>query len=114
VGQTVDPNAGKVVQVDVDLTAFHEHRLDWASSGTKYYVDGAPTATIIKNIPQVASTLILNVWSDGGPGWTKGPPTADAVATVYYVKAYFNSTSFDAATFDSQCAAAGHPAPCSV
>ncbi|KAG8863359.1 hypothetical protein FRB96_008851 [Tulasnella sp. 330] len=110
----VDPKAAYVVTVNDDLTAFHEHRFDWTPTATKYYVDGGLTQTILKNVPAVASSLLTNVWSDGGAGWTKGPPTADAVATIYYIKAYFNSTTFTTASFNSQCAAAGHPAPCSV
>ena len=31
--------------------------------------------------------------SNGNPYWTGGPPTQDAVLTVSYVKAYFNSTN---------------------
>ncbi|KAG9007059.1 hypothetical protein FRB94_014723 [Tulasnella sp. JGI-2019a] len=114
VGGVVDPDAAAVVTVSVDLTAFHEHRLDWTPTASKYYVDGALTKTITKNVPKVASSLLTNVWSDGGSGWTKGPPTADAVATIYYIKAYFNSTTLSEASFNSQCVAAGRPAPCSV
>ena len=31
--------------------------------------------------------------SNGNPYWTQGPPIQDAVMTVSYVKAYFNSTN---------------------
>ncbi|KAG8934540.1 hypothetical protein FRC03_010462 [Tulasnella sp. 419] len=110
----VDLDAVKEVVVNADLTAFHEHRFDWTPTASKFYLDGSLTTTITKNIPNVDSLLIANVWSDGEPLWSQGPPTADALATIYYIKAYFNSSSLNAATFDSQCAAAGHPAPCQV
>ena len=31
-------------------------------------------------------------WSTGDPNWSRGPPQQDAVMTVSYVKAYFNSS----------------------
>lgn len=38
------------------------------------------------------SALLLSHWSNGAPGWSQGPPTEDAVMTISYVKAYFNSS----------------------
>ena len=35
----------------------------------------------------------MNHWSNGNQGWSGGPPTTDAVMTVSYVKAYFNTTN---------------------
>ena len=37
--------------------------------------------------------LTSEAGSNGNPYWTRGPPTSDAVLTVSYVKAYFNSTN---------------------
>lgn len=36
---------------------------------------------------------MLNHWSTGNPGWSGGPPAQDAVLTLSYVKAYFNSSN---------------------
>ncbi|KAF9267472.1 hypothetical protein L218DRAFT_690223 [Marasmius fiardii PR-910] len=47
-------------------------------------------------------------------GWSQGPPTSDAIATVQWAHLYFNSTSLSEAAFNSDCAAAGRPAPCNV
>ncbi|KAG8744229.1 hypothetical protein FRC10_010591 [Ceratobasidium sp. 414] len=118
-----DPDAAKVASFvfgsDIILmghafSAFHEHRLDWLPASTKYFYDGTLKSTVSKNSPTVASSVLANVWSDGGSGWTKGPPTQDAIATVYYIKGYFNSTSLSASQFNSQCAAASNKTPCSV
>ncbi|QRV85770.1 glycoside hydrolase family 16 protein [Ceratobasidium sp. AG-Ba] len=112
--QNTDPNAAKeVVITGADFTEFHEHRLDWLPGSSKYYYDGALKSTVSKNSPSVASLLLANVWSDGGE-WSRGPPTQDAVATIYYIKAYFNSTSLSTAQFNSQCAAASNKTPCSI
>ncbi|KAJ7134784.1 concanavalin A-like lectin/glucanase domain-containing protein [Mycena epipterygia] len=101
---------------------FGVHRFDWLQSETIYSYagnadDGAPitsTTTITEHVPTTASEFILNVWSNGDPGWSKGPPMADAIATVQYVHLYFNSTSFSPASFNSACSAAGHISPCAV
>ncbi|CAE6476268.1 unnamed protein product [Rhizoctonia solani] len=110
-----DPNAYKAVVIPgADFTAFHEHRLDWLPGSTKYFYDGSLKSTVSKNSPTVASSILANVWSDGGSGWTKGPPTQDAIANIYYIKAYFNSTSLSASQFNSRCAAASNKTPCSI
>ncbi|KAF8322640.1 concanavalin A-like lectin/glucanase [Clavulina sp. PMI_390] len=114
VNGVTDPNAAKVVTVSQDLTAFHNHRFDWMPTSSTFFVDGVQTSQITKNVPAVGSTLIANVWSDGGSGWTKGPPTQDAYATIYHINLYFNSTTLSESTFNSQCVAAGRPAACSV
>ncbi|KAB5588587.1 Glycoside hydrolase family 16 protein [Ceratobasidium theobromae] len=103
-----------IVIPGADFTAFHEHRLDWLPASSKYYYDGSLKSTVSKNSPTVPSSLLANVWSDGGSGWTQGPPTQDAIATIYYIKAYFNSTSLTESQFNAQCAAASSQTPCSV
>jgi len=70
--------------------------------------------TITKNVPTTPSEFVINIWSNGDPQFSKGPPTADAIATVQYVHLYFNSTTVSAASFDSACKTAGNIAPCTV
>ena len=43
-------------------------------------------------VPRTPGHLLLSHWSNGNPGWSKGPPTSDATTTVSYVKAYYNSS----------------------
>ncbi|CAE6447960.1 unnamed protein product [Rhizoctonia solani] len=110
-----DPDASKTVVIPgADFTAFHEHRLDWLETSTKYYYDGALKSTVAKNSPSVPSRLIANVWSDGGLLWSRGPPTQDAIATIYYIKAYFNSTTVSESQFKTKCASAPNKTPCSI
>lgn len=111
----VDPAAAKdIVIPGADFTAFGEHRFDWLPSESKYYYNGAQTASITKNVPTTPSEIILNVWSNGDPGFSKGPPTADAIATVQWVQMYFNSTSLSESQFVSSCNAAGNAAKCLI
>ncbi|KIK63495.1 glycoside hydrolase family 16 protein [Collybiopsis luxurians FD-317 M1] len=115
VNGNVDPNAHKDVVISgADFTAFGEHRFDWLSGATNYYYNSALEATITKNVPTQSSEIILNVWSNGDPQFSKGPPTANAIATVQYIKLYFNSTTFTESQFNSACSAAGNVAKCSV
>ncbi|KAJ7675747.1 concanavalin A-like lectin/glucanase domain-containing protein [Mycena polygramma] len=122
VGGVPDPDAAKdVVVAGADFTTFGVHRFDWLPSQTVYSYAGTnngasitSSTTITKNVPTTPSEFILNVWSNGDPQFSKGPPTADAIATVQYVHLYFNSTTFSAASFNSACSAAGNIAPCAV
>ncbi|TFK47024.1 concanavalin A-like lectin/glucanase [Heliocybe sulcata] len=112
---TNQPHTTQEVSVDgADFTAFGDHRIDWLPSATTFYYNDQQKASINQNVPTEPSSFLLNVWSDGDPGWTNGPPTSDAIATVQWVHMYFNSTSLDASAFDSACSAAGRPAACQV
>jgi len=109
-----DPDAYKSLLVDgADFTKFGEHRFDWIPGQTHFFFDGKPTHNLTKNVPDVGSSILVNLWSDGGV-WTRGPPKEDAVALVQNIKMFFNSTSLDGAKFDSQCAAAGNVDPCEI
>ncbi|KZW00760.1 concanavalin A-like lectin/glucanase [Exidia glandulosa HHB12029] len=103
-----------VVVDGADFTTFGEHRFDWHPGSSTFYYNGALTSTITKNVPAIGSAILANVWSNGDPGWSAGPPTADAIATVQYIKMYFNSTSVSEDQFVSQCQAAGNVAQCKI
>ncbi|KAJ7288246.1 concanavalin A-like lectin/glucanase domain-containing protein [Mycena rebaudengoi] len=117
-----DPDAAKdVVVPGADFTTFGIHRFDWLPAATTYSYAGSNNGTSItsttavkKHVPNTPSEFVLNVWSNGDPQFSKGPPKADALATVHYVHLYFNSTTFSATAFASACRAAGNVAPCTV
>jgi hypothetical protein len=72
---------------------FHEYRFDWMPDRVEFFVDGYPAWATTDNIPNSPGHLALSHWSNGNPGWSGGPPMEDAVMTVGYVKAYFNTTA---------------------
>ncbi|KAG8815242.1 hypothetical protein FRC19_001170 [Serendipita sp. 401] len=111
----IDPDATKdVVVPGADFTAFGEHRIDWLPTASKYFYNQAQTATITKNVPTTSSRIILNVWSNGDSLFSKGPPTADSIATVQWVQLYFNSTSLAEPAFQTACANAGNIPKCII
>lgn len=85
----------KVIQLpfEADLDV-HEYRFDWQPDRVSFYADGKwlTDMTDKKYIPSAPGHLILSHWSNGNGYWSGGPPEVDAVMTVQYVKAYFNTT----------------------
>jgi len=72
---------------------YHEYRFDWLPERIDFYVDGSMVWTGNSFVPDGPGRLIMNHWSNGDPNWSGGPPAEDAVMTVSYVKAYFNTTN---------------------
>ena len=71
---------------------FHEYRFDWSPEKVSFYADGQWLHDMTHYSPNSPGHLVLNHWSNGDPSWSAGPPQSDAVMTVSYIKAYFNSS----------------------
>ena len=73
---------------------FHEYRFDWSPHAVSFYADGQllKTLTTAEAIPNSPGHIALSHWSNGNIGWSGGPPKSDAVMTISYFKAYFNSS----------------------
>lgn len=72
---------------------FHEYRFDFLPGLVIFYADGSALAKINGSaVPTMPGHMILTQWSNGNPLWSSGPPSAEAVINVSYVKAYFNSS----------------------
>ena len=76
---------------------YHEYRFDWTPERIVFFADGKPLSEFENafdgDAPDAPGTMMLNHWSTGNAGWSGGPPAQDAVLTVSYVKAYFNSSN---------------------
>ena len=72
--------------------AFHEYRFDWSTNAVTFYADGVLLDTMTEAIPTQPGHITLSHWSTGNPDWSAGPPATDAILTVEYLKAYFNSS----------------------
>ncbi|RFU71988.1 concanavalin a-like lectin glucanase [Trichoderma arundinaceum] len=87
----------KVVNLTFDPTlGFHEYRFDYLQGRVRFYADSQLLAEMNgSSVPDGPGHLILQHWSNGNPLWSGGPPEQDAILTVSYVKAYFNSSDAD-------------------
>ncbi|KAK5162793.1 uncharacterized protein LTR77_011165 [Saxophila tyrrhenica] len=72
---------------------YNEYRFDWLPGRVEYYLNGGMVWSTGENVPSSAGRVHISHWSNGNPFWSHGPPLSDAVMTVSYVKAYFNSTN---------------------
>lgn len=90
-----ETNTFKTVNLEFDPTvAFHEYRFDFLANRVIFYADSKPLADMNGTaIPSDPGHLVLQHWSNGNPQWSGGPPKEDAVITVSYVQAYFNTSS---------------------
>ncbi|KAM0126884.1 hypothetical protein ACHAPC_008437 [Botrytis cinerea] len=74
-------------------TGYHEYRIDFIPGNVIFYADGQILAKMNSTaVPTSPGHMIITQWSNGNPLWSSGPPSHDAVISVSYVKAYFNSS----------------------
>jgi len=99
----------------VPTADFHEYRFDWFNNYVVFYADSQMLQTLNWTYPMAPGHLSVNHWSNGNSYWSQGPPETDAVLTVKYVKAYFN-TSDDGLNqmFQEGCHQKEDPQPCLV
>ncbi|KAF9776500.1 hypothetical protein IL306_005314 [Fusarium sp. DS 682] len=85
----------KRVNLNFDPTdTFHEYRFDYLPGQVLFYADSKLLSRMKgDDMPSSGGHLILQHWSNGNPLWSGGPPKEDAIVTVSYVKAYFNSSN---------------------
>ena len=73
---------------------FHEYRFDFMPNRVLFYADNQLLGQMNGSaVPTTAGHLVLQHWSNGNSLWSGGPPATDAVLSVNYVKAYFNSST---------------------
>lgn len=86
------PNFAHVSLPRDPSSAYIEYRFDWLPGRVDFFADNKLVKSMTENIPTAPGRLHISHWSNGNPGWSAGPPSSDAVLTVSYVKAYFNSS----------------------
>jgi beta-glucanase (GH16 family) len=99
--------------------SYHEYRFDWTPERIVFFADGQMLQefenTFDGDTPNAPGTLMLNHWSTGNPGWSGGPPAQDAVLTLSYVKAHFNSSNAARETqWRGACAGAWQGRTCQI
>ncbi|EYE92933.1 glycoside hydrolase family 16 protein [Aspergillus ruber CBS 135680] len=63
------PGASTIAAVQTPWTEWATHRLDWFPNLSVWYVDDHIHSSKTYKVPDMPSTLVINLWSDGGD-WT--------------------------------------------
>ncbi|KAI9784224.1 MAG: hypothetical protein M1835_003633 [Candelina submexicana] len=66
----VIPGSGVDAVVPANWTEWNDHRIDWLPQKTSWYINGVHTVDNTYSVPRMASCLTMNMWSNGGKGWT--------------------------------------------
>ncbi|EUC29998.1 glycoside hydrolase family 16 protein [Bipolaris zeicola 26-R-13] len=74
-------------------SGWNNYRLDWIRGRSAWYVDGKQTADTSVNVPGAESTIILNLWSNGGNFSGRMDIGNEAWFDIQWVELLFNTTS---------------------
>lgn len=73
----------------------HEWAFSWTPDSVTFALDGVYKNKLSTNIPQDDGLFALAHWSDGGPTYSQGPPTANATLLITQLWALHNSSATD-------------------
>ncbi|KAE8539190.1 hypothetical protein D1P53_004281 [Cryptococcus gattii VGV] len=84
---------------------YNNYTIAWLSSSTTRYYNGAKQDSPTENQPEHTMIFTINNWSNGGSGWTHGPPAGeDSNLRVKSVLLYYRTQDIrDMAALDSSC-----------
>ena len=88
----VVPQATKQPNMLPDWHDWHEHRLDWLSAESAWFLDGAHTASNSYSVPKKPSRLMINMWSNGGSWSGKMAVGGEALFQIQWVEMVFNTS----------------------
>ncbi|OWZ65739.1 hypothetical protein AYX15_02804 [Cryptococcus neoformans] len=93
------------ININDPRKTYNNYTIAWLSSSTTRYYNGAKQDSPIDNQPEHNMIFTINNWSNGGTGWTHGPPTGeDSNLRVKSVLLYYRTQDVqDMATLDSSC-----------
>ncbi|KAG0126367.1 hypothetical protein HOY82DRAFT_508686 [Tuber indicum] len=92
----------KTPTAQIKYDDWHTHRMDWVHGESSWFVDGEHFLDKKYGVPTVASSFIMNLWSDGGVwsgNMTKGK---SAYAEIEFVEMAFNTTGDDRGSSSSK------------
>ncbi|CAO1614873.1 unnamed protein product [Sympodiomycopsis kandeliae] len=72
---------------------FHDWAFKWNSDSVTFAFDGNTTGSLTTNVPQDPGLFALSAWSDGGKGYSQGPPTSNATFLISQVWVLYNSST---------------------
>jgi beta-glucanase (GH16 family) len=71
---------------------WNTYRIDWTPTTSAWYLNGANVANNTYSIPRVPSTLIMNMWSDGGVWSGVMPVGGSSYLDIEWVEMAFNTS----------------------
>ncbi|USP74896.1 glycoside hydrolase family 16 protein [Curvularia clavata] len=71
-------------------SGWNDYRLDWVQDRSVWYVNGKQSAETTVNVPDAESTIILNVWSNGGNFSGRMNFNEEAWFDIQWVELLFN------------------------
>ncbi|KAH7412245.1 concanavalin A-like lectin/glucanase domain-containing protein [Phaeosphaeria sp. MPI-PUGE-AT-0046c] len=80
-----------------DYRAWNMYRLDWIHGRSAWYINGVQSASTEVNVPDTPSTIILNMWSNGGEFSGKMQPEDEASFEVQWIELLYNTTTIASA-----------------
>jgi beta-glucanase (GH16 family) len=83
-------------------TDWQTYRLDWLPGHTVWYVNGIQTASTTVNVPQEPSSIILNMWSNGGLFSGRMAKGSQAKMDIAWIELIFNTSEGYAPTSSNQ------------
>jgi hypothetical protein len=87
------PGASTVRDVPVPWTTWSTHRLDWLSNMSRWYVDDQIQDAKSYGVPNLASMIVINLWSNGGL-WTGDMKIGDSIYMgIEYIELVYNRSS---------------------
>jgi hypothetical protein len=107
--QSVGTNFTTFATKNISLFQYNEYRLDWTKNEARWYIGGILVRSVSKkdkSILSAPSPLIIKHWSTGNPYSMEGPPYTTSVASIGYVRLFFNSSTMNTTEhveFDSRC-----------
>jgi hypothetical protein len=108
--QTEEPIPGSSYNVSLasgrSTSTWNDYRLDLVPGRSAWYANGAQTATTEVNVPDTASKVTLNSWSNGGTFSGRMEIGEEAWFDVQWIELLFNtSSSADSQSEGSVCSA---------
>ena len=58
-----------------------------------YSVDGGPKTNLSTDVPTSEGLFIVNLWTNGDEGFSRGPPAREAVMYIQSISLAYNMTS---------------------
>lgn len=92
VTDTAIPGASTIAALPKPWTQWATHRLDWFRNLSVWSVDGLVQTTNTYRVPSIPSTLVFNLWSDGGEWSGKLAVNESVYLGIEWIQLVYNTS----------------------